>query len=108
MSASVECVSETLEASAQSIGVAGNEVPVNGSALAAWDCSAVCVDAADGALLAAGVQAAATIARPASNVANLGSRPEGRVMLALLHSCPAPIGTRVPEIAGPTRSSRRR
>jgi hypothetical protein len=54
----------------------------------------------DGAVLAAGVQAAATSIAPANSVATRGSRPEGRVMLALLHSYPAPIGTRVPEIAG--------
>jgi hypothetical protein len=54
----------------------------------------------DGAVLGPGVQAAATIAKLASSVAIFGSRPEGRVMLVLLHSYPAPIGTRVPEIAG--------
>ena len=53
-----------------------------------------------GAVLAAGVQAAPTSATLARKVAIRGSRPEGRVMLALLHSYLAPFGTRVPEIAG--------
>jgi hypothetical protein len=84
---------------AQSTAVVGYEVASNGAE------DAPCVGVPDvgplvGAVLAAGVQAAPTSAKLAIKVAILGIRAEGRVMLALLHSYPAPIGTLVPEIAG--------